>query len=278
MDNDQLIDMEPFFLEDGPGPLFCMRLGPRQGRPRAQILYLHPFAEEMNKSRRMAALQARQLAAKGYEVLQVDLTGCGDSWGDFGDATWQRWQADGMLAADWLRRRAPSVPLVLWGLRLGASLAVEIGENRSDVAALLLWQPVTDGDLFLNQFLRLKQMSDMLSERSSRASVKSYRAQLLEGQPVEVGGYLLSPELALGIANLQLKAAKPRKAVWIELISSPDLTASAASLETIDHWRGCGCNVDLESVSGEPFWSTQEISTCPELIEKNSSIIKRLAQ
>ena len=272
MDDGQLIDLEPFFLEGGQGPLFCIRLGPRQSVPLARVLYLHPFAEEMNKSRRMAALQARQLAAQGYEILQVDLTGCGDSWGDFSDATWQGWQADGMRAADWLTQREPSLPLVLWGLRLGASLAVEVGEARSDVSGLLLWQPVTNGDLFLGQFLRLKQVSDMLGDRASRASVQSCRAQLLEGQPVEVAGYLLSPELALGIATVRLETANPREVVWIELTSP----ASPASLETIDQWQARGCNVELVCIHSEPFWSTQEISICPSLIEKTSAIVERL--
>ena len=40
------------------------------------------WAEEMNKARRMAALQARLLAENGYAVLQIDLHGCGDSSGD----------------------------------------------------------------------------------------------------------------------------------------------------------------------------------------------------
>lgn len=45
---------------------------------RGSIVYIHPFAEEMNKSRRMAALQARALTLAGFAVLQLDLIGCGD--------------------------------------------------------------------------------------------------------------------------------------------------------------------------------------------------------
>ncbi|MBK8384562.1 MAG: hypothetical protein IPL11_02315 [Candidatus Accumulibacter sp.] len=41
-----------------------------------------------NKSWRIVPLQARALATAGYAVLQIDLMGCGDSSGDFGDATW----------------------------------------------------------------------------------------------------------------------------------------------------------------------------------------------
>jgi pimeloyl-ACP methyl ester carboxylesterase len=80
---------------------------------------VHPFAEEMNKSRRMAALQSRALAAQGYAVLQIDLFGCGDSGGDFatrrgrnGATTSRR---DAMAAA------RVSGAITLWGLRLGAT-------------------------------------------------------------------------------------------------------------------------------------------------------------
>ena len=39
----------------------------------------------------MASLQAKAMAGAGYFVLQIDLYGCGDSAGDFGDALWERW-------------------------------------------------------------------------------------------------------------------------------------------------------------------------------------------
>jgi len=78
---------EPFFLPASRGERFCI-FHPAAGALRGAVLYLHPFAEEMNKSRRMAALQSRMLAARGIAVLQIDLFGCGDSSGDFGDASW----------------------------------------------------------------------------------------------------------------------------------------------------------------------------------------------
>ncbi len=52
----------------------------------------------MNKSRRMAALQARAFAAMGFGVLQIDLFGCGDSSGDFSDARWDIWKQDLAIA------------------------------------------------------------------------------------------------------------------------------------------------------------------------------------
>ena len=88
---------EAFFLSVDGGRLgqrFCLFHPAQGGVPKGCVLNIHPFAEEMNKSRRMAALQARALAKAGYAVLQIDLFGCGDSSGDFGDASWQDWVGD----------------------------------------------------------------------------------------------------------------------------------------------------------------------------------------
>ena len=80
---------KPFFLPSGDGQRFCLyhpAVNAQGVAPLGHVVYVHPFGEEMNKSRRMATLQARALAQAGFSVLQVDLLGCGDSSGDFGDA------------------------------------------------------------------------------------------------------------------------------------------------------------------------------------------------
>src|SRR5688500_8337577 len=116
----------------------------------------------MNKARRMAALQARRLAAEGFAVLQIDLLGCGDSSGDFCEARWELWRRDVQAALAWMRQRF-QVPLALWGLRLGAVLACDVAQREETVDRLLLWQPVTNGSQFLTQFLRLRLASEMLA-------------------------------------------------------------------------------------------------------------------
>src|SRR6476646_41057 len=119
----------PFFLADETGG---QRLGilhrPATDRVRGAIVHVHAFAEEMNKARRMAALQARAFANAGYAVLQCDLLGCGDSSGDFGDATWDAWVDDVLLACRWLTERTRA-PLWLWGLRAGCLLAGEAAQQ-----------------------------------------------------------------------------------------------------------------------------------------------------
>ena len=63
------------------GQRFCV-FHPAQGVPRGAVVHVPALFEEMNKSRRMVALQARTLAAAGFAVLRIDLHGCGDSSGE----------------------------------------------------------------------------------------------------------------------------------------------------------------------------------------------------
>ena len=268
-------EIEPFFLAGRHGALFCLYLAPRDCAPKASILYLHPFAEEMHKSRRMAALQARHLAANGYAVLQVDLTGCGDSACDFGDARWDTWCDDARRAHVWLTERAPG-PVVLWGLRCGAALAVVMARELSGISRLLLWQPMINGELFLQQFLRIKLANEMLSAGQSHSGTTGLLARLQAGVAIEIGGYLLAPEMAAALQTLKLDhLAPPCPVEWFEISTQGGSELSPASQGVIDAWRAAGVSVSGHALPGEPFWVTQEIMECPELM---TATLKSLEQ
>ncbi len=260
-------EIEPFFLDAEHGALFCIHLYPTLIPSKGGILYLHPFAEEMHKSRRMAAQQARRFASEGYTVLQVDLTGCGDSGGDFADAGWQTWLNDARRAHAWLSSRTTG-QIRLWGLRTGASLAVELATALPDIEQLLLWQPVVNGEQYLNQFLRIKLASEMLSQGQAQTGTKALRARLDAGESVEVGGYSLNGAMARDLARLKLAELRPPCPVlWLEVGMKDGDLPCPASQRIVDSWRKSGVNVATRTVAGEPFWVTQEISECPALIE-----------
>ncbi len=260
-------EIEPFFLDGEHGALFCIYLYPVGVPPRGGILYLHPFAGEMHKSRRMAALQARRFAAEGYAVLQVDLTGCGDSGGDFSSATWDVWLNDARLAHVWLSSRTTG-PIRLWGLRTGASLAVELASALPGIEQLLLWQPVINGEQYLNQFLRIKLAGEMLSSGQAQSGTKELRARLEAGADIEIGGYLLSATLARDLGQLNLADRPPPCPVlWLEVGIEDSNQSTPASQCCVDRWRQSGVSVQTRTLTGEPFWLTQEITECSRLIE-----------
>lgn len=259
---------DAFFLEADPGPLFALLYEPT-GVVRGGFVYVHPFAEEMNKARRMAALQARAWAQAGYAVLLLDLYGCGDSAGDFGEADWVIWKNNARSAADWLERRVGQ-PVGLWGLRVGALLAAEVAsQSPTAFSALVLWQPVVNGDAFLTQFLRLKVATEMLADGGDKVDTQALKKMLEAGEHVEIAGYSLSPALARGLREAKLDALKStvETIVWREVVAQSDRPLAPPSLRVVQQWREGGCSVDAATAVGEPFWITPEIAESHALIE-----------
>lgn len=259
---------EALHLMVAEGRRFCVLHVPGAGvAQRGSVLYVHPFAEEMNKSRRMAALQSRALAAAGWTVLQVDLAGCGDSDGEFADASWEHWIDDVVEAAAWLRKRSGCAPW-LWGLRAGCLVAAEAARRTLPSPDLLFWQPVTSGRQFLQQFLRLKVAAQILgSADATRVDTRELQQRLFDGHAIEVAGYEISPALGAGLAAADLAPpSRGARVAWIEVGGAAEL--SPAARVRVEVWRAAGHAVDVRRVAGQAFWQTQEITECPALIEE----------
>lgn len=258
--------MEAFFMPAAAGQRFCLYHPPADGLPeRGGVVFVHPFAEEMNKCRRMAALQSRALAAAGYAVLQMDLLGCGDSSGDFGDATWEAWVEDVGLACTWLQRHC-AAPRWLWGLRGGCLLAAAAAREMGGKANFLFWQPVVSGKLLLRQFLRLKT-AGALVHGDGKETVSGLRERLAAGDGVEVAGYLLAPALAQGLDAAELAPPPAAGRVeWLEVAAQPEAGLAPAAQKCLEDWRAADCPARSRLVAGEPFWQTVETSDCPALV------------
>ena len=265
---------EPMFLSVDAGPLaqrFAIHHPPHGGRARALVVYVHPFAEEMNKSRRMAALQARALAEAGLAVLQIDLLGCGDSAGDFGDASWPRWVADVVFACRWLqaRHRNPegaTPELWLWGLRAGCLLAAEAAAQLDTPCKLLFWQPAHSGKLLLQQFLRLKAAGELLGGHG-KAAMEMLRGEIAAGRKVEVAGYTLAAALCEDLEEAQLQPPiHADTCIWLETSTVEGLALSPASDSRLGLWRTAGWLVQARAVNGPAFWQTTEIEDAPALL------------
>lgn len=263
---------QAFFL-DSPhgGQRFCLFHRPQPGiTPRGRVLFCHPFAEELNTTRRTVAGQARALADVGFAVLQIDLFGCGDSSGDFADATWPAWLGDLQHAHAWLADRQPAAgPLWLWGLRAGALLASDLAAALSEPAHLLLWQPFASGQQQLHQFLRLHSAGQWLAGDNTDAVKKPDRPakQLAQGQQVHIAGYPLSPLLAQGLAASELQPPAnqpPGRVIWLDLGTQSALSPVAE--KQIAQWKQAGWHVSAQTVATPAFWQTVETEAAPELI------------
>ena len=262
-----------FFLAAEPGRRFCL-YHPPQGKCRGAVLHVPAHGEEMNKSRRMVARQARLLAARGMGVLLLDLYGCGDSEGLSADARWEIWRQDVLLALEWLRPRTDG-PLSLWGLRLGALLALDAAQARTDLGAMLLWQPVTDGASYLTQFLRLKLAADMLTANASGADTASLRAALASGVSLDIAGYTITPALAQAIdaASMGALAAPACPVHWLDLAPQAGRSMAPGRAAIARRLGDSGWRLDTAAVHGPAFWSTQEIAEAPALLDASAGLL-----
>lgn len=266
--------VEPFFFDADPGTRFSLYHAPAPHLPvRGAILYVHPFAEELNQSRRMAHLQARRFAGLGYAVLQIDLFGCGDSCGDFSAARWDQWQRDLALAYGWLSERSTG-PMHLWGLRLGALLALDFASNaRALTAALggmILWQPMLSGRACINQFLRQRAVPANMPPCSSA----TLRARLLAHGMLEVAGYELAAALAQAIDACDAASLTPPPCPihWFASAAPAPNRLAAKAARLGQRWAAHGASLRLHLLDGLPFWTGGPLSECAALLDATSAV------
>lgn len=261
-----------FFLSSLAGDLLVCYHPPVKPVPgHADVIVIPPFAEEMNKSRRMFSILAQSLSDRGIGTLILDLYGTGDSQGDFSDARWNIWRHDVTQAMNWLRQQGASKVHLLCA-RLGALLAMDV-QSKSDTQfdGLTFWAPIVNGQLAMTQFLRLRLAASLMESNGQKETTKDLRAMFEAGKSVEVAGYEISPELFLDINVLRLESMLTMdipSVYWIEVVAEEGRNVQPASRKVIDNWIEKGLHVQWDCVVGEPFWSMQEITVVPAIIDK----------
>lgn len=261
------------FIDGAKGRLFSvLRTPAEECSARGSVLCLPPFAEELNKCRRMMALQSKALAADGYRVLMLDLYGTGDSEGDFGETDFEIWRGDAECGLRWLETRHGG-PLYVWGVRAGCLLAASLADA---VAGLILWQPVLRGEMALTEFLRIASVSEMFGHGGERTTPKHLRARLEQGETLEVAGYALGPRLASGMDAVRLEppAGDGLPVHWLEVGLEARDKPTPAVAAALSRWAEAGSVANYRSIVGEQFWKTLEIGECPALIDATRDCLR----
>lgn len=263
----------PLFISAELGQIFAMYYSPLDNPNSQCIIHIPAFAEEMNKSRHMVAMQAQAYAEQGVSVLVLDLWGTGDSQGDFSEATWDTWLENINTAVKWLQEKHYKL-ISLWGLRTGVLLALSYLQKYDPyIDKLICWQPVLKGEQFVMQFLRLTVAAAMMDKDKPQKTTASLKQQLLNGQSVEVAGYCLNPELALPMISAkidQIKTNQLKQIQIFELAVTSDEGENYATSQWIKQLNQQGVKTSLDIISGCHFWATQEISESLELITLSS--------
>ncbi|MEO0247938.1 MAG: alpha/beta hydrolase [candidate division WOR-3 bacterium] len=202
---------EPFFFDGPNGKLFALLHRPAWG-PEGQakqrdwtgaesqscsigIVFCSPFAEEKLWAHRVFVNFGRLLAERGIAVLRFDYMGTGDSAGATEEATVETHLADIGAAAEELRKRARVRTVGLLGLRFGATLALLAVRRRlADADFLILWHPILKGEEYLQKCLRSHLATQMAAYKKILKTRAQILAEIAEGKPANIEGYLISSE------------------------------------------------------------------------------------
>ena len=132
--------------------LFALLHVPEKEPRDEAVLLCNPFGQEAIRAHRVFRVMADQLSRQGFHVLRFDYFGTGDSAGEDGEGELDRWVQDVLLADTELRQLSQCSRVSWIGLRLGASIAA-LASSRADhtIHRLLLWEPVLDGQAYLEE-------------------------------------------------------------------------------------------------------------------------------
>jgi amino acid adenylation domain-containing protein len=207
--------MQPFFLGPTDRQLWCVYHAPEpRTSPRGGVVLCQPFGWEYYTCHHCCRSLAKQLAQAGFAVLRFDYFGTGDSSGACEEGQVEIWLDNIRAAVQELERRGHACRALV-GLRFGATMAALFGAARGGLPAMVLWEPVSDGDRHLKD-LQLKQEEDLRGA---------------EVFPDELLGLAAAPELRAGIRSSRFENLEGNAAEQILLLESdraggPDLAAS----------------------------------------------------
>ena len=193
--------MLPLYFGSSSARLFGVYHPAGSARPRQSgVVLCPPAGHEYIRAHRSLRQLAVRLSGAGFHVMRFDYFGCGDSAGEAEDASLTTWIGDIGAAVEELQDTAGVRRVCLVGLRLGATLAAHAAEDRSDVDAVVLWDPVVSGREYLDGLRRLQQQ--WLHDRPG-----SRRFAFSRHVP-EVIGFPLTERMRHGLDAMDLRALR----------------------------------------------------------------------
>jgi exosortase A-associated hydrolase 2 len=205
--------VQPLYFRNSGKSLFGIYHPPLNERSRnCGVVICHPIGHEYIHGYRAVRQLAHQLARVGFTVLRFDYYGCGDSAGDSVEADFSQWLIDVRSAIDEVRSRAVISKLGLIGARLGATLATLVGAERSDIDAMVLWDPVVNGKCYLDELVG--------QQRKWRSEPFITQPPEPQEQILEVFGFPISAALRKTLEQVDLLKLKSRPAKRVLTLES----------------------------------------------------------
>ncbi len=210
----------PIYLATERGALFGMLHEPKE-RLKPAVLIVPPFGYESVWAHRSLRLFAESFAASGHLSLRLDLFGTGDSDGDDRSPDLvEAWIESITAALRFLDEQNGGRGVVLFGVRLGALLALEAVERSKDlVVGGLLLAPVHKGRAFIREIRAFRALQDMGIQKPEEGTE-------------EASGYVLRAQTLAALQELETRATKaPGKWLVYALGDAPEENVVAKGID-----------------------------------------------
>lgn len=242
------------------------------------IILVPPFAEEMNRSKRMYVLCARLLANAGLHVICFDYSGTGDSSGEWGEFSYQDWVNDLKTVYDYALKTTSDVDFI--ALRFGALLLTDaiLGKFVS-ANKCIFWDPLESGEVLTRQLVRIK-IAAAMADNSKKITSQEVMQSMYDIGHLESGGYHITQSMfdeistkkladniskLLTVASVHWMASGKFKAgenKWLaNSFKSDDLDSDLAKR-----------SLSMHPVNDVKFWMQQEVTISPKLLQLTKQV------
>jgi dienelactone hydrolase len=225
------------------------------------VLLCGTFGYEEMSSHRSLRLLADQLAAQGSVCLQFDQVGAGDSADELADAQGlSAWPEAIAQAIEHLKGVTGAAQVVVFGLRLGATMACLAVQGRNDIQAFMALAPVLRGKAYAREAKVLSQAT----------LARTGMTQGAASDTLEFGGYALSADDVRFLQGIDLTQPTWRLAPRVLLLDRDDMPSDDDWAEAL---RGTACDVEQVRLPGY-----QAMMQVPHFSEPPQAILDHVAQ
>jgi exosortase A-associated hydrolase 2 len=257
---------KPFFFKNTDYRLFGILHTPDNEKPplagiKLGMVFCTPFAEEKMIAHRVFVNMARTLSEQGIACMRFDFMGEGDSEGNFEDSTIKTRLSDIAAAMSVLAKETGVEKIGLIGARFGGTLAA-LAACQNKLDSLILISPVVSGKSYMDQCLLSNLSTQMVAYKKIIKDRTKLIADLMEGNPVNIDGYLFGKDLyeeMVGVDLMDGPEITTRKILIIQVTKNEKQPLDHSLGKYYEKLKNNSPETEIMKVQEEPFWKDSKI-------------------
>ncbi len=200
------------------------------------VVICNAIGHEHTRSFRNLQQLAVRLSQIGFEVIRFDYAGTGNSQGKPADMSLPQWQQDVSNVIRYAKESRSAIdplsnPKVsVLGIRLGGTFLAQ--SQLDGIEHAILWDPVWDGRVFLDQ-LRALHRYELRSLTRFLSLRQAHREQLM--------GYRYSIAMQNEIESVRIPDSSTGRAQSNWIITSKEQLLPLSALQNLSHWNHREC-------------------------------------